>query len=246
MAPQSISMTTLRQHALSLKKLREKAKNLRAPSIRSGDVEIEEEERWSCQSFGADNRRVGWPQPTRFPTERERRRLAIGTDALVDEHVPDLNGRKSCSWGESDSECEFSESSNYDDWNAADCNAPGFKTPRPRSWRACVLLASKSQETAEAPGVVPLVSEESEHSPTEGSLLHTEPSRPLVDSVHSWPLANSARGEARAQSRVAKLKKMSRVLANMRRKSTMVSRLGNNYEDCQQDLTSMARILIRE
>eukprot|EP00928_Gymnodinium_smaydae_P016776 TRINITY_DN16350_c0_g1_i1.p1 TRINITY_DN16350_c0_g1~~TRINITY_DN16350_c0_g1_i1.p1 ORF type:complete len:315 (+),score=30.22 TRINITY_DN16350_c0_g1_i1:70-1014(+) len=147
------SMTSLMQHAALLKELRGKAERLRTLSTEPGDDESDEEESWSSvESVRDDNKRLGWPQPTRFPTERERRNLTISTDDWVIDDVPDLSGGESCSSGESDSECEFSRSSDYDVRNAADSNTLGFKTPLPQSvticacpdWRARMLLNSKS------------------------------------------------------------------------------------------------------
>eukprot|EP00928_Gymnodinium_smaydae_P012368 TRINITY_DN14490_c0_g1_i1.p1 TRINITY_DN14490_c0_g1~~TRINITY_DN14490_c0_g1_i1.p1 ORF type:complete len:226 (+),score=17.11 TRINITY_DN14490_c0_g1_i1:65-742(+) len=155
---QQATMTSLMQQALALKKLRAKAKNHLTLSTEPSDGESDEEEtRKSFESFGDDTGRSGWPQPARFPTERERRTLTTCTDDWVTEHVPDLNGNESCSSSESDSECDFAESSDYDAWNAADSNVPGFKTPLPRSvtirdlpdWRARMLLDSRSSSAKE-------------------------------------------------------------------------------------------------
>eukprot|EP00928_Gymnodinium_smaydae_P016777 TRINITY_DN16350_c0_g1_i2.p1 TRINITY_DN16350_c0_g1~~TRINITY_DN16350_c0_g1_i2.p1 ORF type:complete len:332 (+),score=43.30 TRINITY_DN16350_c0_g1_i2:74-1069(+) len=152
MASKKELMTSMMQHAVKLKTLREKAERFRTLSTQPGDDESDEEESWtSIESVDDGNRRSCWPQPARFPTKEERKILTNSTDDWVIEDAPDLSGNESCSSGESDSEGDFARSSDYDVRSVADSKAPGFKTPLPQSatirdcpdWRARMVLHSK-------------------------------------------------------------------------------------------------------
>eukprot|EP00928_Gymnodinium_smaydae_P032763 TRINITY_DN23645_c0_g1_i2.p1 TRINITY_DN23645_c0_g1~~TRINITY_DN23645_c0_g1_i2.p1 ORF type:complete len:249 (+),score=30.56 TRINITY_DN23645_c0_g1_i2:75-749(+) len=152
-------MESMRKHAASMKKLRQRADRLRTlleeRQVNAGSDSSFERSSESFDSVDSDERRLAWPQPARLPTEREYAKMTIEADDGITEHVPAAEG-DAPGPGAFFSKCDSSRSSVDDDYGwktekgieaSSVCNGPLFKTPMPRSvtirdlpdWRACML-----------------------------------------------------------------------------------------------------------
>eukprot|EP00928_Gymnodinium_smaydae_P070793 TRINITY_DN54560_c0_g1_i1.p1 TRINITY_DN54560_c0_g1~~TRINITY_DN54560_c0_g1_i1.p1 ORF type:complete len:381 (-),score=68.86 TRINITY_DN54560_c0_g1_i1:187-1329(-) len=164
MQSKEVSMADMLKTAGKPKMLRERAERLRTLSTQPGDSEIDVEECMSASSgsdyewYEPEDKRLGWPQPIRFPTEQERRSILNKMPSCISENEPDIVRSECCPLSMSDSECESSGADN-DDWYEEEdfvvyqeSHALDSKTPLPRSvttrdlpdWKACIPHVPKS------------------------------------------------------------------------------------------------------